>query len=128
MTTEAFDRGLEIRKEVVGREYVERSLAAADDFNAPFQELVTAYCWGEVWGREGLTRRERSLLNLAMLAAMPRPHELRLHVTGALRNGVTREEIREVLLQVSIYAGVPTGIDGFKIAREAIEEFEAAQA
>lgn len=126
MTTDSFNKGLEIRKDVVGREYVEASMAGADDFSRPFQELVTAYCWGEVWGREGLTRRERSMLNIAMLAALPRPHELKLHVKGALRNGVTKDEIREVLMQVAIYAGVPTGVDGFRIAREAINEFEAA--
>lgn len=123
--SEHFDTGLEIRKAVVGAEYVEKSMAGADDFNRDFQELVTSYCWGAVWGREGLTRRERSLLNIAMLAALPRPHELKLHTKGALRNGVTTDEIREVLMQVAIYAGVPTGVDGFRVAREAINEFQA---
>lgn len=123
--SEHFETGLEIRKSVVGAEYVEKSMAGADDFNRDFQELVTSYCWGAVWGREGLTRRERSMLNIAMLAALPRPHELKLHTKGALRNGVTTDEIREVLMQVAIYAGVPTGIEGFRIAREAINEYEA---
>lgn len=123
--SEHFETGLEIRKAVVGAEYVEKSMSTADDFNRDFQELVTSYCWGAVWGREGLTRRERSLLNIAMLAALPRPNELKLHTKGALRNGVTTDEIREVLMQVAIYAGVPTGVDGFKVAREAINEFEA---
>ncbi|NLA66050.1 MAG: 4-carboxymuconolactone decarboxylase [Leucobacter sp.] len=123
--SEHFDTGLEIRKAVVGAEYVEKSMSNADDFNRDFQELVTSYCWGAVWGRDGLTRRERSMLNIAMLAALPRPHELKLHTKGALRNGVTTDEIREVLMQVAIYAGVPTGVEGFRIAREAINEFEA---
>lgn len=126
--TEDFEIGLEIRKKVVGADYVEASMANADDFNRDFQELVTSYCWGAVWGRDGLTHKTRSMLNVAMLAALPRPHELKLHVKGALRNGVTTDEIREILMQVAIYAGVPTGVDGFRIAREAINEFnDAAQ-
>lgn len=123
--TELFDTGLEIRKKVVGEKYVEASMTTADDFNEDFQELVTTYCWGAVWGREGLSHKTRSMLNIAMLAALPRPHELKLHVKGALRNGVTTDEIREVLMQVAVYAGVPTGVEGFRIAREAIEEFNA---
>lgn len=122
-----FETGLEIRKAVAGAEYVEKAFATADDFNRDFQELVTKYCWGAVWGRDGLTRRERSMLNIAMLAALPRPHELKTHVKGALRNGVTTDEIREVLMQVAIYAGVPNGVDGFRVAREAIDEFQAAE-
>ena len=125
MTTDVFDRGLEIRKSVLGNEYVEKSLAAADDFNRPLQELVTEYCWGAVWGREGLSKKTRSMLNLAMLSALNRPHELRLHLRGALRNGVTREEIREVLLQVAIYCGVPAAVDAFRIAREVLAEVDA---
>lgn len=123
--SEPFDTGLEIRKKVVGEKYVEASMAKADDFNRDFQELVTTYCWGAVWGREELPHKTRSMLNIAMLAAMPRPHELKLHVKGALRNGVTTEEIREILMQVAIYSGVPNGVEGFRIAREAIEEFNA---
>jgi 4-carboxymuconolactone decarboxylase len=86
------------------------------------QELSTEYCWGHVWSREGLTRKERSLINLAMISALNRPHELKLHVRGALRNGVTRDEIREVLLQVAIYCGVPAGIDSFRLAKEALAQ------
>lgn len=127
MSKDVFDRGLAIRKDVLGAEFVEKSFAAADDFNRPMQELVTEYCWGAVWGREGLPRKTRSMLNLAMLSCLNRPHELKIHVKGALRNGVTRDEIREVLLQVAIYAGVPAGVDSFRVAREAFAEFDAAK-
>lgn len=119
-----FDEGLAVRKSVLGAEFVEKAIGAADDFNRPLQELVTEYCWGAVWTREGLSRRDRSLLNLAMLTALNRPHELKMHVQGALRNGVKREEIREVLLQATIYAGVPAGVDAFRVAREALSEFK----
>lgn len=123
MSKDVFDLGLSIRKKVVGEEYVNKSMASADDFNRDFQNLVTEYCWGAVWGRDGLDHRTRSLINLSMIATLNRPHELKLHVTGALRNGVTPDEIREVFMQVAIYAGVPAAIDSFRIAREAIEEF-----
>lgn len=126
MSKEVFDRGLEIRKSVLGAEFVEKSFAAADDFNRPMQELVTEYCWGAVWGREGLDRRTRSMLNLAMISALNRPHELKIHVKGALKNGVSRDEIREVLMQVAIYCGIPAGVDSFRIAREAFAEVDAA--
>jgi 4-carboxymuconolactone decarboxylase len=119
---ERYDEGLEIRREVLGDAYVDRALAAADDFNGPMQELVTEYCWGAVWRRPGLDRRTRSLLNLAMLSALNRAHELRVHVAGALRNGCTPEEIREVLLQVAVYCGVPAGVDAFRVAREVLAE------
>ena len=125
MSKEVFDRGLEIRKSVLGPDYVEKSFASADDFNRPMQELVTEYCWGACWGRDTLDRKTRSMLNLAMLAALNRPHELKMHVKGALRNGVSKDEIREVLLQVAIYAGIPAGVDAFRIAREAFAEAEA---
>lgn len=128
MSKEVLERGLAIRKEVLGQEFVEKSFAAADDFNRPMQELVTEYCWGAVWGREELPRKTRSMLNLAMLSCLNRPHELKMHTKGALRNGVSREEIREVLLQVAIYAGVPAGVDSFRIAREAFAEFDAEEA
>jgi len=124
MTTPLFDKGLEIRKSVLGDEFVEKSIASADDFNRPMQELVTEYCWGAVWGRETLEKKTRSMLNLAMIAALNRPHELKMHVKGALRNGVTKDEIREVFLQVAIYCGVPAGVDSFRIAREAFQEIE----
>ncbi|RLP28155.1 carboxymuconolactone decarboxylase family protein [Mesorhizobium sp. YM1C-6-2] len=128
MTNDVFERGFAIRKEVLGKDYVEKSFAAADDFNRPMQELVTEYCWGAVWGREELPRKTRSMLNLAMLSCLNRPHELKLHVKGALKNGVSRDEIREVLLQVAIYAGVPAGVDSFRIAREAFAEVDAQKA
>ena len=120
----SFDKGLEVRKAVLGAEFVQHALDAADDFNRPLQELVTEYCWGAVWTREGLSRQIRSMLNLAMLTALNRPHELKMHVQGALRNGVTKTQIREVLLQATIYAGVPAGVDAFRIAREVLQEFE----
>jgi len=121
-----YARGLEIRKEVLGDDYVEKSLAAArkDDFTAPLQELVTEYCWGAVWSREGLDRRTRSMLNLAMMAALDRQRELKLHLRGALNNGVSREEIREVLLQAAVYCGIPAGLEAFRTAREAFEEVD----
>jgi 4-carboxymuconolactone decarboxylase len=125
MDKETFERGLEIRKAVLGAEYVENSLKAADDFNMPMQELVTEYCWGAVWGRDGLPRKVRSMLNLAMISALNRPHELKLHVRGALRNGVSKDEIREVFLQVAIYCGVPCAIDSFRVAREVFAEADA---
>jgi 4-carboxymuconolactone decarboxylase len=122
MTNPTFDKGLEIRKSVLGAEFVDKAIGGADDFNRPLQELVTEYCWGAVWGRDTLDKRTRSMLNLAMLSALNRPHELKMHVKGALRNGVTKEEIREVLLQVTIYAGVPAGVDSFRVARQALQE------
>ena len=125
MTDSLYDTGLKIRKEVVGDEYVERALANAEEFGKPFQDLVTEYCWGAIWGREGLDRRTRSMLNLAMLAALNRSAELKLHTRGALRNGVTVEEITEVLLQATIYCGVPAGVQAFNVAREAIQEYAA---
>jgi 4-carboxymuconolactone decarboxylase len=124
MDKATFDRGLEIRKSVIGKEFVEKAFATADDFNRPLQELVTEYCWGAVWGREELPKKTRSFLNLGMLAALNRPHELKVHVKGALRNGLTKDEIREVFLQVAIYCGVPAAVDSFRIAREAFAEYE----
>ena len=124
MNKEYFDRGMKIRKEVLGAEYVEKSFAAADDFNRPLQELVTEYCWGAVWGRDELPKKTRSMLNLAMISVLNRPHELKIHVKGAIKNGCTKDEIREVLLQVAIYGGVPAAVDSFRIAREAFKELE----
>ena len=122
MDKQMFDKGLAIRRSVLGAEFVDNAFANADDFNRPLQELVTQYCWGEVWGRPGLDKKTRSLLNLAMLSALNRPHEIKLHVRGALANGVTRDEIKEVFLQVAIYCGVPAAVDSFRIAREAFKE------
>ncbi|WP_196258833.1 carboxymuconolactone decarboxylase family protein [Pelagibacterium limicola] len=126
MDQKTFDIGLEIRKSVLGAEFVEQSLATADDFNRPMQELTTEYCWGAVWGRDTLDRRTRSMLNLAMISALNRPHELRMHIKGALRNDVTKEEIREVFLQVAIYCGIPAGVDSFRIARDVFSENSGA--
>ena len=125
MDKTTFEKGLEIRKSVLGAEFVEKSINSADDFNRPFQELVTEYCWGAVWGRPGLSRKTRSLINLAMLTALNRPHEVKLHIKGALTNGVSRDEIREVLLQTAIYCGVPASLDSFRIAREVFAEAAA---
>ncbi|OUM98699.1 MAG: 4-carboxymuconolactone decarboxylase [Firmicutes bacterium ZCTH02-B6] len=125
MSNSRFEEGLAVRRAVLGEEYVNRAIEQADDFTKPLQELVTEYCWGTVWTRSGLSRKTRSLINLAMISALNRPHELKLHVKGALRNGCTKEEIREVLLQVAIYCGVPAAVDSFRIANEAIKEFEA---
>ncbi|MFQ5626188.1 MAG: 4-carboxymuconolactone decarboxylase [Methyloligellaceae bacterium] len=120
----SFKKGLEIRRAVLGADHVDKSIAAADEFTEDLQRLVTRYCWGDVWGRPGLERRTRSFLNLAMLAALNRPHELKLHVRGALNNGLSREEIAEVFLQVAIYCGVPAAIDSFRVAREVFEEID----
>lgn len=124
MDRETYERGLQIRSDVLGADYVERALAGADDFTGPLQDLVTEYCWGAVWGRDELPRKTRSMLNLAMIAVLNRPNELRMHVKAALTNGVTREEIREIFLQVAIYGGVPAAVDSFRIAREAFAELD----
>jgi 4-carboxymuconolactone decarboxylase len=121
---ETYQRGLQIRSEVLGQEYVNRALANADDFTRPLQDLVTEYCWGTVWGREELPRKTRSMLNLAMISVLNRPNELRMHIKAALTNGVTRDEIREVFLQVAIYAGVPAAVDSFRIADAAFAELD----
>ncbi|RVU49336.1 4-carboxymuconolactone decarboxylase [Rubrivivax rivuli] len=122
MNPDLFQQGLQTRREVLGAAYVDAAIANADDFNRPLQELVTEYCWGDVWNRPGLDRRTRSMLNLAMLTALNRPHELKLHVQGALNNGVTKEEIREVLMQTAIYCGVPAAVDSFRNAREVFKD------
>jgi 4-carboxymuconolactone decarboxylase len=117
-----YDRGREVRAAVLGEAYVNAATADADDFNKPFQDLVTEYCWGAVWGREELPRKTRSMLNIAMISILNRPHELKLHLRGALRNGVSKDEIREILMQVAIYGGVPAAVDSFRIAREVFAE------
>ena len=124
MASELFDKGMKIRTEVLGEAYVSKAMAGMDEFTRPLQELVTEYCWGAVWGRPGLERSERSLLNLAMISVLNRPHELKAHIRGALTNGVTREQICEVFLQVAIYAGVPAAVDSFRIAREPFAELD----
>ncbi len=122
MNQELFDQGLQTRREVLGAEYVDASLKSADDFNMAMQEYVTQYCWGDVWNRPGLDRKTRSLLNLAMLTALNRPHELKLHVRGAVNNGLGKEEIKEVFLQTAVYCGVPAAIDSFRVAKEVFKE------
>jgi 4-carboxymuconolactone decarboxylase len=125
MDKATYDKGAAIRAAVLGEEYVSAASKNSDDFNRPLQELVTEYCWGAVWGRDGLELKTRSMLNLAMIAVLNRPHELRTHIRGALTNGVTRAEICEVFLQVAVYAGVPAAVDSFRIARELFAELDA---
>jgi len=122
MNQELFDIGLQTRREVLGEDYVNASLKKADAFDQMMQEHVTQYCWGDVWNRPGLDRRTRSFLNLAMLTALNRPHEVKLHVRGAINNGLTKEEIAEVFLQSAIYCGVPAAIDSFRLAKEVFAE------
>ena len=117
-----FERGLQARREVLGAEHVDRSMAQVSEFSRPVQELVTEYCWGEVWTREGLDRRTRSLLNLAMLTALGRMHELAVHVRGAVTNGCTEEEIQETLLQTAVYCGAPAALESFRVAEKVLEE------
>ena len=128
MDRETLERGREIRRDVLGEAYVARAEAGTDAFARPFQDLLTTYCWGEVWGRPGLPRKVRSLINLAMLTALDRPEELRLHVKGAIRNGATREEVGEVLLQAAVYCGVPAANAAFRTAREALAELDREEA
>ena len=128
MNEELFEAGLKIRREVLGTEYVDKSIRDADDLTRPLQELVTEYCWGFVWGRDTLPRKARSMVNLAMITALNRPQELRLHVRGALNNGLTRAEICEVFLQTAIYCGVPAAIDSFRVAKEVFAEMDREQA
>nr|WP_214727004.1 4-carboxymuconolactone decarboxylase [Bacillus sp. ISL-47] len=122
--TVKFDEGLQVRREVLGAEYVDNSIKNATSFTKPLQELVTEYCWGEIWTRDGLPRKTRSIINLAMLTALNRPHELKLHLRGAINNGVTKEEIQEIFLQTAIYCGVPASLDSFKAAQEIFKEME----
>jgi 4-carboxymuconolactone decarboxylase len=119
-----YDKGLGVRRAVLGDAYVDNAMKNVDDFNQPLQDLLNEYCWGAVWGRPGLPRKTRSMLNLAMLSVLNRPHELRAHLRGALNNGLTREEISEIFLQVAIYAGMPAAVDSFRIAREFFAEID----
>jgi len=118
MASNQFERGLKCRKEVLGAEYVEAALEKVDDFGRDFQEMVTEYCWGGTWGRGLLAKRERSILNLGMLAGLGKSHEFKLHFKGALTNGLTVEELREILIQIAVYCGIPAGIEAFRLARE----------
>ena len=122
MPSERYDTGLRIRKEVLGEEHVERAMARADDFNREFQELVTEYCWGASWGGGGLSRKQRSLNNLCMLSALNRPAEFKLHFRAALGNGCTLDELKDTLLQIAIYCGLPAGVGAFRLAREVLDE------
>ena len=122
MDQKTYDKGLEIRKAVLGETYVANALKNSDDFNKPFQELVTEYCWGAIWGREELPRKTRSMLNLAMLTALHCSAEIKLHVRGAINNGVSVEEIKAILLHATIYSGIPAGLEAFKAANEVLQE------
>ncbi len=125
MDKERFDRGLAQRKAVLGAEYVEKALAQADDFNREFQELVTEFAWGLCWGDDTLDRRQRSMLNLGMLAALGRMHEFELHFRGAIVNGLSRDELKAILTQITAYCGVPAGVECFRIARKVLAEIDA---
>jgi 4-carboxymuconolactone decarboxylase len=120
--SEKFEKGLKVRREVLGDAYVSASLASGEDFGADLQKLVTEYCWGEVWTRPGLPRQTRSLLNIVMLTALNRPHEVRTHLRGAFNNGCTEEEVLEAIVQAAIYCGVPAALDTMRIARDVVAE------
>jgi len=124
VSDEQFKSGLKYRTEVLGKEYVETSLSKADDFNKDFQRMITEYCWGGSWGRGVLQKRDRSILNLGMLAASNRPHEFKLHLRGAITNGITLPELREILIQISIYCGAPAGVDSFRLARDVLADLD----
>lgn len=125
MAEDRFSQGIAVRREVLGSEYVDRAIQGADDFTRPLQELVTEFAWGAIWTRPGLPRKTRSLVNLAMITALNRPHELRLHLRGAVHNGCTRGEIQEVLLQTAAYCGLPAALDSFRVAQEVFRELDA---
>jgi 4-carboxymuconolactone decarboxylase len=122
MSQEQYDAGLRERKAVLGGDYVDKAIAGADSFNREFQRMVTEYCWGGTWGRGVLSRRDRSLLNLVILSALNRPHEFKIHMRGALTNGVSLDEIKEALHVVAVYAGIPAGVEAFRLAREVLDE------
>jgi 4-carboxymuconolactone decarboxylase len=117
-----FKAGLAVRRKVLGDEYVNNSLANVDEFTEPLQQFLTEHAWGAVWVREGLSLKTRSMLNLAMLTALNRPNELKLHIRGAINNGVTQEEMREIFLQAAVYCGAPAGLDSFKVAQAVFKE------
>lgn len=124
MDEKTYNKGLEIRRATLGDAYVDKALSEADEFTRDLQQLVTTYCWGEIWGREGLDRKTRSIINLAMISALNRPHELTAHIRGALNNGLTRDEIKEIFLQVGVYCGVPAMVDSFRIAKKVLGEID----
>ena len=119
---ERYDAGLKTRREVLGAEYVDKAMAGADDFNRPLVDLLNTYCWNDIWNRPRLSRQTRSMLNLAMLSALGRAHELKLHINGALNNGLAKQDIQEVFLQVAVYCGVPAAVESFRVAREVFKE------
>ena len=125
MASELYDKGMKIRREVMGDDYVDRALASIDDFNREFQQMVTEHAWGAIWTRPGLSKKQRSLINLSMLAALNRPEEFELHFRGALKNGCTLEELKETLLQIAVYCGMPAGVSAFRIARKVLDERKA---
>jgi 4-carboxymuconolactone decarboxylase len=127
MDKKLWEKGLANRKQVLGAEYVERNMSTADDFNRPFQDLITEYAWGYIWGDERLSKREHSLVNLGMLAGLNRMHEWELHLRGAIRNGISKEEIQAVLHQITVYCGAPAGVECFRIARKVYDEIETAE-
>ncbi len=127
MDKERFDKGLAARSDVLGAEYVKKTLENADDFSRGFQEYVTECCWGEIWGNEDLSRRDRSLLNLGMTAALGRMEEFELHFRGSFKNGVTREELRATLMQIAVYCGIPAGVSSFRIAKKVLAEMDAKE-
>ena len=122
MDKQRLDKGLKVRREVLGDEYVDRAMKSANDFNRNFQELVSEFCWGECWGDPTLDKKQRSLLNLGMIAALNRMHEWELHFRGAIRNGLTQNELRAILTQIAVYCGIPTGVECFRIARKVLDE------
>ena len=122
MDKELMNAGVKARRAVLGDEYVDRAMKNVDDFNKPFQELVSEYCWGVCWTDETLSRRERSILNLGMIAALGKMQEFELHLRGAVRNGLTKEELRAVLMQIAVYCGIPVGVDCFRVAKQVFGE------
>jgi 4-carboxymuconolactone decarboxylase len=124
--SESFERGIQTRRAVLGDAYVDRSLSSADDFTRDIQTYATEVCWDRIWNRDGLARRERSILNLGMIAALNRPHELKAHVRGALNNGLTKDELREIFLQSAIYIGLPAALDSYRLAKDVLAEMAIA--
>jgi 4-carboxymuconolactone decarboxylase len=125
MASDLYDKGMKLRREVLGDDYVDRSLAGVDDFNREFQQMVTEHAWGAIWARPGLSKKQRSLLNLGMLAALNRPEEFELHFRGALKNGCTVEELKETLLQIAVYCGMPAGVSAFRVAKKVLAEHKS---
>lgn len=125
MTSETFEKGRARRSEVLGEEYVDKMLNQANDFNQEFQHLVTEYCWGVCWGDDTLTPKQRSILNLGMIAALNRMHEWETHFRGAIKNGVTRDELKAIMMQIAVYAGIPAGVECFRIANQVLAELDS---